>query len=150
MRRDLAGVFEAGRTFSAPAAPQTFADEDDRARLSAVAIKAFRRVGEAWGLTNAQSAALLGVSQSTWERIKRGARGVDTLSQDQLTRASALIGVFRALSLLFADAMAVHWPALPNRGPVYGGLTPLEAMIRGGIPVMLEVRRQLDAVRGGL
>jgi uncharacterized protein (DUF2384 family) len=133
----------------APAPLQTFAGEEDRARLSATALKAFRRVGERWRLSNPESAALLGVSQSTWERAKRGARA-EALSQDQLTRVSAVVGVFKALHLLFADDMADRWPRLPNRGPVFDGLSPIEAMITGGIPRMLEVRRYLDAVRGGL
>ncbi len=135
---------------AAPApAPQTFAHEDDRKRLSAVAIKAFRRVVDAWGLTNAESAALLGVSASTWDRIKRGGRE-EALSQDQLTRASAIIGLYKGLELLFADDKSVRWPALKNRAPLFGGSTPVEAMINGGIPMMLEVRRYIDAVRGGL
>jgi hypothetical protein len=39
---------------------------------------------------------------------------------------------------------------LPNRGPLFGGLTPVESMIEGGIPQMLDVRRHVDALRGGL
>ena len=50
--------------------PQTFAAEGDRARLSATALKAFRRLSEHWDLTNQEAAALLGVSTSTWDRIK--------------------------------------------------------------------------------
>ena len=135
----------------APApSPQTFANEDDRKRLSGVALKAFRRVSDTWGLTNSQSAALLGVSGSTWDRIKRGERDEAPLSQDQPTRASAIVGLFKGLSLLFADSMSVRWPSLPNRGPLFGGATPVDAMIAGGIPLMLEVRRYIDAVRGGL
>jgi len=130
-------------------APQTFANEDDRKRLSGVALKAFRRVVEAWGLTNADSAALLGVSGSTWDRIKRGGRA-EALSQDQLTRASAVIGLYKGLQLLFADDKAARWPSLKNRGPIFGGATPTQAMVSGGIPVMLEVRRYIDAVRGGI
>ncbi len=140
-------------TLDAPLTPapaqQTFASDADRKRLSGVAIKAFKRVVEAWGLTNAQSAALLGVSGSTWDRIKRGDRE-ELLSQDQLTRASAMIGLYKGLELLFADNKSVRWPALKNRGPLFGGATPVEAMIDGGIPIMLEVRRYIDAVRGGL
>ena len=128
---------------------QTFAREDDRQRLSGVATKAFRRIADAWGLTNAQSAALLGVSGSTWDRIKRGGRD-EALSQDQLTRASAVVGLYKGLQLIFADDMSVRWPSLPNRGPIFGGITPVEAMISGGIPVMLEARRYVDAVRGGI
>ena len=128
---------------------QTFADEPDRARLSAAAIKAVIRLVSAWDGSNAQGAALLGVSESTWDRMKAG-KWEGVLSQDQLTRASALIGVFKGLHLLFADGMADRWPQLPNRGPVFDRMTPVQAMIAGGIPRMLETRRYIDALRGGL
>jgi hypothetical protein len=131
-----------------PASVQTFADERDRERLSAVALKAFLALSGQWGLSNAQAAALLGVSGSTWDRIKRGQR--PTLSQDQLTRISALVGLYKGLHLLFADQMADEWPNLPNDGPLFERRSPIEAMIEGGIPRMLEVRLYVDAVRGGL
>jgi hypothetical protein len=128
---------------------QAFADEADRARLTGPAIRAFTGIAGRWQLTNAEAAALLGTSQSTWERAKRGAWR-ESLSQDQLTRASAVIGIFKALHLLFADAMADRWPGLANRGPLFAGQTPVAAMIAGGIPHLLDIRRYLDAVRGGL
>ncbi|MGV8832594.1 MAG: antitoxin Xre-like helix-turn-helix domain-containing protein [Devosia sp.] len=131
------------------AAPQDFSIEADRARLSVVALKAYLRLVEQWGLTGQQAAALLDVSSSTWERMK--ARGKDRpLSQDQMTRISALVGIYKGLHLLFADAMADDWPKLANSGPLFARSTPIEAMVRGGIPQMLEVRRYIDAVRGGL
>ncbi len=132
-----------------PLEPQSFAAEADRERLSAVAIKAFRALAGQWRLGNADAAALLGVSASTWDRIKRGAWS-HPLSQDQLTRVSALVGVFKGLHLLFADDMADRWPRLPNRGPLFERRSPIEAMTEGGIPMMLDVRRYVDAVRGGL
>ena len=132
----------------AAAAPQTFADESDRARLSEVALKAFLALIKAWELSNAEAAALLGVSASTLDRMKRGYR--PTLSQDQLTRVSALVGVYKGLHLLFADETADEWARRPNRGPLFDRETPIEAMIEGGIPRMLDVRRYIDAVRGGL
>ena len=135
----------------APFAPrelQTFAKENDRERLSPVAIKAFLAVAKAWGLSNAEAAALIGVSASSLDRIKRGYR--PTLSQDQLTRVSALVGVFKGLHLLFADSTADEWVRRPNTGPLFDRKTPIEAMIEGGIPRMLDVRRTIDAVRGGL
>ncbi|HEY2009832.1 MAG TPA: antitoxin Xre-like helix-turn-helix domain-containing protein [Rhizomicrobium sp.] len=128
---------------------QTFSDGDARARLSTTGIKAFAKLANQWGLANSEAAALLGVSLSTWERIKRGER-TEALSQDQLTRISALVGMFKGLHLLFADAMADKWPQLPNRGPLFENRRPIDAMIDGGIPRMLEVRRYIDAVRGGL
>ena len=128
---------------------QTFAAEADRRRLTGASVKAVLRLVDAWGNSNAEGAALLGVSESTWDRMKAG-RWEGVLSQDQLTRASALIGVFKGLHLLFADNMADRWPMLENRGPVFDRKTPVQAMIEGGIPRMLEIRQYVDALRGGL
>lgn len=128
---------------------QGFAGTADRERLSGTALKAFRRIAEDWRLTSAQAAALLGVSLSTWERMKTEG-GEKVLSQDQMTRISALIGIYKGLHLLFADDMADRWPLLENTGPLFDRKTPVAAMIEGGIPLMLDVRRYIDAVRGGL
>lgn len=128
---------------------QTFAHESDRRRLTGAAATAVVRLAAAWGVGNAEAAALLGVSESTWDRIKAG-RWDGVLSQDQLTRASALIGIFKGLHLLFADGMADRWPSLPNRGPIFARHSPIAAMIEGGIPRMLETRQYIDALRGGL
>lgn len=127
---------------------QDFAVEDDRQRLSGVAAKAVARLAAAWKANNAEAAALLGVSGSTWDRIKAD-RWDGVLNQDQLTRASALIGIFKGLHLLFADDMSDRWPKLVNRGPVFEHKTPIDAMISGGIPRMLETRQYIDALRGG-
>lgn len=138
--------------FAEPAAahrgPQTFASEKDRVRLSVVAIKAFLNLARAWDLSNAEAAALIGVSPSSLDRMKRGAR--PTLSQDQMTRVSALVGIFKGLHLLFVDDGADTWARRANSGPLFQRRTPIEAMIDGGIPAMLDVRRYVDAVRGGL
>lgn len=131
-----------------PLPQQTFAHEADRERLSSVALKAFVALARNWELTNQEAAMLLGVSGSTWDRIKKGTRPI--LNQDQLTRVSALIGTYKGLHLLFADGMADRWPRLQNKGPLFDGKSPINAMIEGGIPQMLDVRRYIDAVRGGL
>lgn len=128
---------------------QDFSAEADRARLSQVALKAYRRLVGQWGLTGQQAAALLDVSTSTWERLKQGGKD-RTLSQDQLTRISAMVGIYKGLHLLFADDMADRWPRLDNRGPLFARMSPVDSMMKGGIPQMLEVRRYVDAVRGGL
>jgi hypothetical protein len=131
-----------------PIEPQTFSREADRERLSEAAVKAFLNLAKAWGLSNAESAWLLGVSASSLDRIKRGYR--PGLSQDQLTRVSALVGIYKGLHLLFADATADEWVRRGNRGALFDRRSPVEAMIEGGIPRMLDVRRYIDAVRGGL
>lgn len=128
---------------------QDFSSEGDRRRLSATAIKAVMRLVTVWKVNNAEAADLLGVSGSTWDRIKAG-QWDGVLNQDQLTRASALIGIFKGLHLLFADDMADRWPKLSNKGPVFQHKAPVNAMIDGGIPLMLETRQYIDALRGGL
>jgi hypothetical protein len=132
-----------------PQALQTFAGDEDRQRLTGAAVKAVLRLTGAWNTSNAEGAALLGVSESTWDRMKAG-RWEGVLSQDQLTRASALIGIFKGLHLLFANDLADRWPRLANRAPVFDKRTPIRAMIEGGIPLMLETRHYIDALRGGL
>lgn len=128
---------------------QDFSSEADRVRLSKVALKAYKRLVGEWGLTGQQAAALLDVSTSTWERMKQDGKD-KALSQDQLTRISALVGIYKGLHLLFADDMADRWVKLGNKGPLFGQMTPIDSMMRGGIPQMLDVRRYVDAVRGGL
>ena len=128
---------------------QDFSSEADRGRLSRVALKAYKRLVVEWGLTGQQAAALLDVSTSTWERLKQDGKD-KALSQDQLTRISALVGIYKGLHLLFADAMADRWPRLDNKGPLFGRMSPIDSMEKGGIPQMLDVRRYVDAVRGGL
>ena len=133
----------------AAVAVQTFAREEDRARLSPAALDAMARLAAAWRLTGEEAAALIGVSPSPWDRIRAG-RWNQSLSQDQMTRISALAGIFKGLNLLFDEAMADRWPRLRNTGPLFGNLTPVEAMIEGGIPLMLDIRRYVDALRGGM
>src|SRR5215467_4300609 len=127
----------------------SFADERDRDRLSPVALKAMKAIAAHWHLRGHEIAALLGVSPSTWDRMAAG-KWEQSLSQDQLTRVSAIVGVFKGLHLMFADDMADRWARLRNKGPLFDNRTPVETMIEGGIPAMLDVRRHVDALRGGL
>lgn len=144
----MSTVVRAG-TSRTPIEVQRFSEGGDRTRLTPTAVKAFRRLAEIWQLSNREAAALLGVSLTTWERIKRG-EWDGHLSQDQLTRVSALVGIYKGLHLLFADEMADRWPRLENKGPLFDSAPPINALMEGGIPLMLEVRRYVDAVRGGL
>jgi uncharacterized protein (DUF2384 family) len=140
----------AGASASGGSRPlQTFAEEADRKRLTPAALEGIRNLAGSWKLNADEVAALLGVSATTWDRIRRK-DWHQTLSQDQLTRVSALIGVFKGLNLLFGDGMADRWPRLRNSGPLFDNRDPVETMARGGIPMMLEVRRYIDGLRGGL
>jgi hypothetical protein len=141
---------QSGLRGQAVGGPAAFAEEVERRRYTPTALKAYLAIVDTWGLNGAQAAALLAVSTSTWERIKRNAEKAAPLNQDQLTRLSALVGIYKGLHLLFADGLADRWPGLANRGPLFGGQTPIDSMIEGGIPQMIDVRRHVDALRGAL
>jgi uncharacterized protein (DUF2384 family) len=126
------------------------ADPVMRQRLTPAAVDGIVRLAEIWRLSGAEVSALLGdISERTWFRMKKG-EWSGSLSQDVLTRISALVGIFKGLRLLFSESLADEWVRLPNKGPLYQGRRPLDVMIEGGIPKMLEVRRHIDALRGGL
>ncbi len=116
---------------------------------AATIVKAVVRATESWGLSNRQSALLFDVPPATWGRMKAGAF-TGRLDVDKLTRASLIVGIFKALRLLFNRAMVTNWPTARNTGPIFQGRTPVDFMIEGGIPAMLRTRRYLDGIRGGL
>lgn len=89
------------------------------------------------------------MSESTWKRAKKPDYAGE-LTQDQLLRLSALIGLFKSLQLYFSDPIADQWVKLPNQGPEFDGQRPLDAMLSGGLPKILRVRGYVDALRGGV
>jgi uncharacterized protein (DUF2384 family) len=133
-----------------PRSMPNLADEATRQRLTRSATEGVLRLAELWHLSSGEMCALLGaISERTWFRMKRR-EWPRTFSQDEMTRISALIGIFRGVRLLFSLPLADEWVRLPNNNPQFGGRRPLDVMIEGGIPVMLDVRRLVDALRGGL
>ena len=115
----------------------------------AVAVKAVSRVFKAWRLNGGRSATLAGVSERTWTRMSSGTWS-GTLSQDQLLRASAIVGLYKGLHLYFGPDLADTWVSLKNRGPLFGGSSPVDFMMAGGLPAIVDAREYVDAVRGGL
>lgn len=113
-----------------------------------VAIKALVRLAASWQLSNRQASELAGVSVRTYERMKAG-RWSGRLSQDQLQRVSALVGIYKGLHLFFSDELADRWVDLTNQGPLFQGRRPVDVMIDGGLPAMIEARDYVDALRGG-
>ena len=139
---------------SAPkGAPDSIPDLSDKAvrsDLSPAAIEAFVRLIDIWRVNSKQAAALLGdMSERTWFRVKSG-DSREALSQDALTRVSALVGLYKGLHLLFSDPLADDWVKRPNTESLFAGRSPLQFMIEGGIPSMLLTRGYIDALRGGL
>ncbi|HYT65288.1 MAG TPA: antitoxin Xre/MbcA/ParS toxin-binding domain-containing protein [Vicinamibacterales bacterium] len=119
-----------------------------RERLSPAALKAFFNTMTRWKVRDEDARALLGgVTNGPFYEMKRNP--ARTLDADRLTRISYVIGIFKALGVLHSEPLADAWIQRPNSNPLFAGLTPLEYMIRGGLPAMQNVRRLLDARRAG-
>jgi Protein of unknown function (DUF2384) len=120
-----------------------------RERLSGSAIKAFIKIAGKWGLTESQARGLLGgIASSTFHTWKSQPKK-QRLTQDALLRISLVIGIYKALHIYFGEELADRWVMLGNRGSMFAGTTPIDYMIRQGQPGMFQVRRMLDAWRGG-
>jgi hypothetical protein len=119
-----------------------------RRRLSGPALRAFFNVTRAWQLAVADERALLGwPPSSTFHKYKSGDAGV--LSLDTLTRISLVLGIYKALHILYAEpGFADRWPRMPNSNPLFGGRTPLAFAADAGLDALLQIRRLLDSRRG--
>jgi len=128
--------------------PADLSDREVQEKLSPAAVRAFFSLATHWKLRDQDARALLGgISNGSFYQLKRAPK---TLDQDKLTRISLLVGIFKALNILYSTRLADAWVQLPNTNPLFGGESPLAHMLKGGVPAMIHVRQLLDARRGGL
>lgn len=131
----------------APSPLLDLSSKAERERLSRSALKAFFNIMERWRVRDEDARELLGVSNGPFYQMKKNPDKV--LDADRLTRVSYLVGIFKALNILYSEKLADSWIQLPNTNRIFGGQTPLAFMIRSGIGGMETIRRLLDARRGG-
>jgi transcriptional regulator with XRE-family HTH domain len=117
---------------------------DSRERLARMLVSLL----DHWNLSPNDQAVLLGLStqsRSTIARYRRGEPLAD--SADLLARAGHLLGIHKALRILFPHDrdLAYRWVSTPNRR---FGTSPLDVMKRHGYEGILAVRRYLDFERG--
>ena len=129
-------------------------DAAARRRVSGPGLRTFLAIADRYGIPTRDRVALLGEpSTSTYHEWVKKARmdAAVALPLDTLTRISGVLGIHKALGVLFPiEAEAMTWLKGPHRGEVFGGQAPLEVMIEGGLDGILTVRRYLDGWRGGL
>lgn len=122
--------------------------KENRVRLSRAAIKGLLRIATHWKLRDEDTRALLGgISSGGFYALK--SHGGKILDEDQITRVSLLVGIYKALNILYGPRLADGWITLPNSNPMFGGEPALHYLRRGGIPALLRVRQLLDGRRGG-
>jgi hypothetical protein len=131
-----------------PAAPQPalldLKTRESRTQLARMIVQLL----DHWQLNATDQSLLLGLSsqsRSTLARYRRGEPLAD--SADLLARAGHLLGIHKALRILFPHDrdLAYRWVSAPNRR--FGERAPLEIM-KQGFEGLLAVRRYLDFERG--
>jgi Protein of unknown function (DUF2384) len=118
-------------------------------RLSGPGLRAFFRIAEAWRLTIAEQQSLLGgVAKQTiynWRARPQDAR----LTADQLDRVSYVLGIYKALHILFTRAeQADTWIRRDNSAMPFGGHPASDLILSGRMEDLIRVRRYLDGARG--
>lgn len=129
--------------------PQRSLDNDnDRLRMSGPGLRTFFGIASEWGLSVDQQCRLLGdIARSTFHKWRKD--GAPTLTRDQLERVSLVLGIYKAMKLLFVDSAAGrNWFLAPNHDWLFGDRSPLDRMLRGSIDDLYAVRRYLDSWRG--
>ena len=126
----------------------------NRKRLSPPALRTFLAIADLWNLSEAERLAILGFpARSTYHHWVKLARehGGFTLDADTLMRISAVLGVHKALGILFGrESDALAWLCQPHEAVIFGGRPPLALLVSGTQDALMSVRRFLDAARGGL
>lgn len=109
----------------------------ERARWSPDALEEARTISERWGLA---LHALVGA-----EAVQAGGLGADALH-----RIGCLVGVDRALVVIFGKAQGRAWLHSANAGAAFAGRSPAAVMQEDGLAGLLLVRGILDAMRCGI
>jgi Protein of unknown function (DUF2384) len=124
-----------------PQHPLLITDDEARAMQRAII-----RLFEHWGITDNEASIVLGdVSPRTFQRWKVGQYG--RAGVDLIARMSNLLGIHKALRMLFSDPVrGYRWVRAAN--DAFGGKSALNIMLAGQITDLMRVRRYLDAQRG--
>jgi hypothetical protein len=111
-------------------------------RQAAAMFRATVNLFGRWGVTDAEAATLLDLPIRTYGRWKAG--NVGRMGRDGKARLSNLMGIHRALRVIFIDPQrGYEWMRVPNG--IFEGRSALEIMLGGELTDLIRVRRYLDA-----
>lgn len=128
-------------TVPVPFRPDPMTQEEGRAMFHA-ALNLFAK----WGVTDEQAAVLTDMPVRSFRRWK--AEGPGRISRDGLARLSNLMGIHKALRIIFQEPQRGYdWIKAPNAA--FEGANALAVMLGGELTDIMRVRRYLDAERGG-
>ena len=111
-------------------------------RQAAAMFRATVNLFGRWGVTDAEAATLLDLPVRTYGRWKAG--NVGRMGRDGKARLSNLMGIHRALRVIFVDPQrGYEWMREPNAA--FEGRSALEVMLGGELTDLIRVRRYLNA-----
>jgi hypothetical protein len=126
--------------------PGPFSPEPITDAEAAAMFRACLNLFRLWGVADDQAATLLDLPRRTFARWKAGEVG--RIGRDGKARLSNLMGIHKALRIIFSDASRGYaWIKAPNA--VFGGASALSVMLGGELTDLMRVRGYLDAERGG-
>lgn len=98
-----------------------------------------------WQVTDEQAATLLDMLVRSYRRWK--AQGAGRVSRDGAARLSNLMGIQKALRIIFSEAQRGYaWIKACNAA--FAGASALDVMLGGELTDIMRVRRHLDSERG--
>lgn len=115
-------------------------------QINKAALNAFFNLISEWQISSSEAQILLGeIKPSTYYQWKSSRNGI--LPKDTLDRISYLLGIYKALRILYSDPdNANAWVKKPNK--TFNGSSALDVMLGGQIVDIAKVRSYLDAQRG--
>lgn len=98
-----------------------------------------------WRMSDEEAATLLDLPLRTYRRWK--AVGPGRIDRDRRARLSNLMGIHKALRLIFREPQRGYdWIRKPNAA--FAGRSALAVMLGGELTDLMRVRRYVDAERG--
>jgi hypothetical protein len=127
-------------------APAAFSAEPISQAEAAAMFRATLNLFGKWDITDEQAATLLDMPVRSYRRWK--SQGPGRISRDGCARLSNLMGIHKALRIIFTESpRAYAWIRAENAA--FGGTSALDVMTGGELTDITRVRRYLDASRGG-
>jgi hypothetical protein len=116
--------------------------QDEAAAMFRAVLNLFGK----WELTDEQAATLLDMPVRSYRRWK--AEGPGRVSRDGRARLSNLMGIHKALRIIFSEgSRGYSW--IRSANDAFAGASALDVMLGGELTDIMRVRRYLDTERGG-
>jgi hypothetical protein len=114
--------------------------QEEAAAMFRAALNLFGK----WDLTDDQAATLLDMPLRSYRRWK--AEGPGRVSRDGRARLSNIMGIHKALRLIFSEPQRGYaW--IKARNEAFAGASALDVMLGGELTDIMRVRRYLDTER---